>query len=217
MSPRQPRGPPLTPSAFTSIDERIAAVGSPSIWEGEKILLCAYEPEDAEAWRVLEDTADQRSGWKVWPPRSKQAEKKWCEEASEAKFENDAVEFRVAIARREDNVLVGGANVHTVDQINGTFMFGIGLRGEHKGSGYAADAVLLLMRYMFDERRFQKCESGVFSYNAASLSLHRKLGFIQEGRLRQHLFLGGELHDLVLFGMTVAEFHEQYPKLKPVL
>jgi RimJ/RimL family protein N-acetyltransferase len=77
--------------------------------------------------------------------------------------------------------------------------------------------VLLVLRFMFDERRFQKCEARVYDYNSASISLHRKLGFVEEGRLRRHLFLAGEYRDEFVFGMTVEEFHQLYPKLKPAL
>ena len=113
--------------------------------------------------------------------------------------------------------MLGGINVGQMDQVNGTFSYGVGIGPEHKGNGYAAEAVLLVMRFMFDERRFQKCEAQVYDYNSASISLHRKLGFTEEGRLRRHLFLAGEYHDELLFGMTVEEFHELYPKLKPAL
>jgi RimJ/RimL family protein N-acetyltransferase len=77
--------------------------------------------------------------------------------------------------------------------------------------------VLLVLRFMFDERRFQKCEARVYDYNSASISLHRKLGFVEEGRLRRHLFLAGEYRDEFIFGMTVEEFHQLYPRLKPTL
>jgi RimJ/RimL family protein N-acetyltransferase len=57
----------------------------------------------------------------------------------------------------------------------------------------------------------------VYDYNSASVSLHRKLGFVEEGRLRRHIFLGGEYHDVLIFGMTVEELHELYPRLKAEL
>jgi RimJ/RimL family protein N-acetyltransferase len=194
------------------------SIPSSSLWVGRKVRLRGYEPED---WEVLarldEHSADQRRGWKIWPPRSDFAQRKGAEEAAAAKFDGDALEFRLVIARREDAVLVGGVSVHNVDQANGTFMFGIAVAPEHKGNGYAGEAILLMMRYMLDERRFQKCESGVFDYNTASLALHRKLGFVEEGRLRRHVFSGGRYHDDVRFGMTAEEFHERYPELAPVL
>ena len=205
-------------SSYAGIDERIAAVDTPSIWVGERIHLRGYEPEDIEFEAAYEDnTIDQRRGWKAFPPRSTVARKEWNEEASKAKPEGDAVEFRLVIARRSDNLIVGTVNSHTVNVINGTFRFGISVGEEHKGNGYGGEAVLLLMRYMFDERRFQKCGSEAHSYNTASLALHRKLGFVEEGRLRREMFVGGGFHDTVLFGMTVEEFHELYPKLRPRL
>jgi len=201
-----------------AIDERIAAADSPSIWVGDRIHLRGYEPEDVGFEAEYEDnTADQRRGWKAFPPRSSVARKAWNEEASAAKPEGDAVEFRLVIARREDNLIVGTINSHTVDVINGTFQFGIAVSEAHKGQGYAGEAVVLLLRYMFDERRFQKCGSGAHDYNGPSLALHRKLGFIEEGRLRRNVFAGGAYRDSVLFGMTVEEFHERYPKLRPRL
>lgn len=206
-------------SSYAGLDELIAANGSTTVWDGYKARLRAVELKDAE--HELKNyglhSADQRSGWKVSPPRSELAQSRWVEEAAAAQPEGDALQISLAIARRSDDVRVGGINIHTVNQINGTFMFGVGVAPDHKGNGYAAEAVLLILRYMFDERRFQKCESGCYDYNVASLALHRKLGFMEEGRLRRHAYVGGEYHDAVLFGMTVDEYRELYPKLKPQL
>jgi RimJ/RimL family protein N-acetyltransferase len=204
-------------STYAGLDERMAAAASTSIWVGDKVQLRGYEAADAEYEKQYEDSTDQRSGWKVFPPRSSAAQKAWTEEASLAKPEGDALQLRLVIARRKDDKIVGNVNTHTMDVVNGTFMFGVGVAPEHKGKGYAAEAVLLVMRYMFEERRFQKCESGLYAYNAASMALHRKLGFVEEGSLRRHAFAGGEFHDVVLFGMTIEEYRELYPKLRPRL
>lgn len=189
-----------------------------SIWAGAVVVLRAYEPEDWEQeTQYEENSADQRSGWKAWPPRSRHAHQAWCREAAEDKPEGDAVQFRLAIARRTDRLAVGAINVHDVDVTNGTFMYGVAVGERYQGNGYGAEAVLLVMRYMFDERRFQKCEAGVYDFNDASLALHRRLGFLEEGRLRRHVFSGGRYHDEIRFGMTAEEFRERYPHLAPVL
>jgi RimJ/RimL family protein N-acetyltransferase len=207
--------PPST--GYPGLDERIAANGTDSAWIGDKVQLRAHEPEDADPLPLYADTADERSGWMVMPPRSRVATKKQFEERAEKRPGPETLEFHLAIARREDDLMVGDINVHHVDQMNGTFSYGIALLPEHKGQGYAAEAVLLVLRFMFDERRFQKCEAQVWDYNNASLSLHRKLGFVEEGRLRRHLFLAGQYRDEVLFGMTDDEFRRFYPKLKTTL
>lgn len=203
---------------YAGIDERIAANGSASIWVGDRAHLRGKEPGDIESELEYEDdTADQRSGWKVFPPRSSVSRKAGLEESATAKPEGDAVQFSLAIARRSDDRRVGVINVYGADLVNGTFNFGVIVHAAYKGQGYAGEAVLLAMRYMFDERRLQKCESVAYDYNSGSLALHRNLGFVEEGRRRRHAFVGGSFHDLVLFGMTVEEFHERYPKLRPQL
>ncbi len=64
---------------------------------------------------------------------------------------------------------------------------------------------------MFGERRYHKCEAGIYAYNEASLALHRRLGFTEEGRLRDHEFFAGRHHDLVVMGMTAQEFAQRHP------
>jgi RimJ/RimL family protein N-acetyltransferase len=206
-------------TSYSGLDERIAVHGADSIWVGDKVQLRAREPGDADADGIglFENSADERSGWMIMPPRSRVATRKLFEEAAEKRPGPGTLEFDLAIARREDDLFVGGINVNEADQTNGTFTYGVGLHPEHKGNGYAAEAVVLVLRFMFDERRFQKCEARVYDYNTASISLHRKLGFVEEGRLRRHLFLAGEYRDEFIFGMTVDDFHQLYPKLKPAL
>jgi RimJ/RimL family protein N-acetyltransferase len=201
-------------SGHAELNERIAASGADSIWIGDSVQLRAYEPEDADSSPLFFSSADDRSGSMVRTPRSRVATRKFFEEFAEKRPGGEVAGFDLVIARREDNVMVGGIGVHDVDQINGTFAYGLGVRPEHKGHGYGAEAVVLLLRFMFDERRFQKCEAHVYEYNSASIALHRKLGFVEEGRLRRHLFQAGGYYDEFRFGMTVEEFHELYPLLR---
>jgi RimJ/RimL family protein N-acetyltransferase len=70
--------------------------------------------------------------------------------------------------------------------------------------------VKILLRYMFTERRYHKAEAGVYAYNKASLALHKRLGFQQEGRLRDHEFLAGAYQDLIVFGITADEFADRH-------
>lgn len=67
---------------------------------------------------------------------------------------------------------------------------------------------MLLLRFMFGERRYHKCEARIRADNAASLALHDKPGFVSEGRLRDHEFFAGGHHYLVIMGMTAPEFAE---------
>jgi RimJ/RimL family protein N-acetyltransferase len=101
---------------------------------------------------------------------------------------------------------VGGISYHSRNRKNGTFSFGVVIAREHRRKGYAEDAVRILLRYAFWERRYQKCNSACVASNAESIRLHQKLGFLEEGRRRRQWFLDGGFEDDVLFGLTREEF-----------
>ncbi len=110
-----------------------------------------------------------------------------------------------------DGVTVGWVTLHSRDQKNGTFGFGVAVYRAYRGLGYAVDAVRILLKYGFWEQRYQKCNSMCLHSNEASVRLHKKLGFIEEGRIRRNCFFDGQYHDEVLFGMTREEFEELTP------
>ncbi|MFH8733691.1 MULTISPECIES: GNAT family N-acetyltransferase [unclassified Streptomyces] len=55
------------------------------------------------------------------------------------------------------------------------------------------------------------CEARVFAHNESSLTFHRRPGFVEEGRLRDHVFHGGRHHDLVVLGILGREFAQSHP------
>ncbi len=181
-----------------------------SLWTGAKVRLRGIEPEDWEGFMAFDQhTRDMRAVDRVHPPRSAAGYRQWT--VDEAARETAADQLHLAIESLEDEVLVGSLSTSAVDRRAGRFAYGIGIGHEHQRRGYAADAVGLLLAFMFGEQRFTKCEAGVYDFNTASIALHRALGFTQEGRLREHEYFAGAHHDLVLFGLTAREFAERRP------
>lgn len=93
-----------------------------------------------------------------------------------------------------------------------SFSYGVAIRNEHQRKSYASEAIILVLRYYFQELRYQKVTTPVFSFNEASRRLHEQLGFQQEGRLRRKIFTRGQYFDEIVFGMTMEEFTEKYTK-----
>ncbi|MGN9782005.1 GNAT family N-acetyltransferase [Nonomuraea sp. ZG12] len=180
-----------------------------SIWVGERVRLRAIEPDEGEALLAFEEDTDAaRNAFRIHPPRSAERARQWAAEL--AAKEPDPDEFRLVIADRDGDTPVGVILTHTVDRHNGTFLYGISIGTPHHRKGYAGDAIVLLLRYMFQERAFQKADAKVYASNEASLALHRRLGFVEEGRRRRARFAAGRYEDEILFGMTTEEFTERY-------
>ena len=172
-------------------------------WQGQSTRLRPWKPEDAELrfMASLDTPTRQMHQDGVELPTSVELQKEWLE-----KVADDSM-IRLAMENLE-GITVGWATLHSRDQKNGTFGFGVAVYHDHRGHGYAVDAVRILLKYGFWEQRYQKCNSVCFHTNQASIRMHEKLGFIREGLIRRNCFFNGKYHDDVLFGMTREEFDE---------
>lgn len=174
-------------------------------WQGEKVRLRPLRLEDAEdAFAGMLDSPTRRDlQLGVELPTSLEGLRASLEKWVGCKESDGAIVFTIETL---DGVSVGGISLHSRDRKNGVFSFGVNVDRAHRREGYAEDAVQILLRYGFRERRFQKCNSACVHTNAASIALHKKLGFDEEGRVRRRWFYDGQYHDDLLFGMTVEEF-----------
>ena len=83
---------------------------------------------------------------------------------------------------RADGRHAGGITVHSVQSTQ--FSYGVAVSGDMRRHGIASAALPLLFETM-KARGFSACVVQIAPDNAASLALHRKLGFVQTGRNAQ--------------------------------
>ncbi|MET9078430.1 GNAT family protein [Streptomyces sp. NPDC004232] len=179
-----------------------------SFWTGERVRLRGIEPDDWTAFmRFAAD--EERLGDVLRPPRSAEGYRAWAREQAAATSDGDC--FQLAIEAVETGAIVGAVGSHVADSRAGWFEYGVTIGTDHRRKGYAVEAVVLLLRFMFAERRYHRCQARIFAHNEASLTLHQRLGFTEEGRLRDHLFAAGRHHDLVMMGMLADEFARLHP------
>ncbi|MBN1451311.1 MAG: GNAT family N-acetyltransferase [Anaerolineales bacterium] len=175
-------------------------------WQNEKVRLRALEPEDAELFfRWNMDSERARRLDFIWPPQSLASVRKLVEEQSHKQLEVDTFRW---IIENPEGVAVGSIDTHHCDPRAGTFSYGVDVSTEHQRRGYAAAAVPIILKYYFEELRYQKVTVPVHSYNQPSIRLHQKLGFKEEGCLRRMGYTNGEHFDVLWFGMTKEEFAE---------
>ena len=175
-----------------------------NIWQGQKIRLRAVESKDWEVFHLWDqDTEAARNSYFIPFPSAPEAAQKWTFEEASRKAVSD--HFRFVIEDLEGN-LVGTLNTHSCEPRNGTFSYGVAVRSEFQRLGYATEAIELVLRYFFDELRYQKATVSVFSFNEPSLKLHERLGFVIEGRQKRMIYTNGHFFDNLLLGLTVEEF-----------
>jgi len=112
---------------------------------------------------------------------------------------------------------VGIANLFGIDERHGKFgPVGIQINPPDRGKGYALAAFRMLGRYMFNERRMHKWNSGYVEGNVASAALHKKTGFTIEGIQADMVFHEGRYWNQVMCGVTETQFFENEKTLPPL-
>jgi RimJ/RimL family protein N-acetyltransferase len=79
---------------------------------------------------------------------------------------------------------------------------------EDRHHGYGAEAIDTILRYGFEELRLNRVGLSVFEFNEDAISTYEKLGFREEGRLRQALKRDGTFHDAILMSVLGSEWRQ---------
>ncbi len=76
------------------------------------------------------------------------------------------------------------------------------------GQGNGREAIQLLLHYAFHYRNLRRVYLNVNSTNKRAIQAYRACGFVEEGRLRQHVWSDGAYIDLVYMGILRGEWRE---------
>jgi RimJ/RimL family protein N-acetyltransferase len=77
-----------------------------------------------------------------------------------------------------------------------------------RGKGLAEEASRLLLRFAFDTLGLHRVFLQVNVSNHSAISLYRRLGFVEEGKLRAAVFVDGRFVDRLLLSMLSHEFRQ---------
>jgi RimJ/RimL family protein N-acetyltransferase len=136
---------------------------------------------------------------------SREAEVAWLRGRTETMMSQTAVLFAIETL---DGVHIGSTNFHEVLPENRKARLGVTIGDKAYWSrGYGGDAVTTLCRFGFDEMNLHRIDLTVHAGNARAIRCYTKAGFIDEGRLRDHLFKRGRYHDMIVMGILREEFY----------
>lgn len=111
--------------------------------------------------------------------------------------------IRWGIARKEDDHLIGTCGYVWLRRFRGEI--GYDLNRSYWRQGFMSEALPAITRFGFDMLLLNRIEASVMVENQASAALLRKLGFTEEGTLRQHDYFKDAFHDMRLFSLLQHE------------
>ena len=102
--------------------------------------------------------------------------------------------------------VVGDCSLHDIDRHNQACEVGISLGRPHWSKGYGQEALGLLVDYAFRHYNMHRVALEVLADDPRAVGCYRKVGFVEEGRLRQRDWRDGEYHDVLLMGILDEEW-----------
>jgi ribosomal-protein-serine acetyltransferase len=105
--------------------------------------------------------------------------------------------------------LVGTIGYHPFNQLNRSVEIGYWLAAQFQGKGIMTKACRAFVVYAFDELQFNKVEIRCAVDNARSCAIPQRLGFQQEGIIRQAEWHYDHYLDLRLYGLLATEWKQQ--------
>ncbi len=111
-----------------------------------------------------------------------------------------------AIETLEDRRYIGGCSLHVIAPELRRAELGIVLGDKARwDGGYGTDTMRTLCRFGFEEMNLHRIELWVFEENVRARHVYEKLGFQQEGIVRDGWYQGGRYHNGILMGLLEGE------------
>lgn len=168
-----------------------------------RVYLRALEPEDYKvsiSWRKDDQIWNMLGGPKYFV--SEAYEKKWVEDTI-----FNSIDVKLAVCDINTGKYIGNVYMTDINQLNRTCVSHILIGGKsYWGQGYAKEALMLALDYMFNERNMNRVQAIVLESNVASLKMHQKCGYQIDGLLRQSVYKNGKYQNQYVLSLLKEDY-----------
>ncbi|HUF98555.1 MAG TPA: GNAT family protein [Ilumatobacter sp.] len=185
---------------------------------GARVVLRPLAATDFPAWR---EVRLRNEAWLIpWEPqrnlslpdptRDRHAFEARCAARERERTTDHAYPFGVFV----DDELAGEVNINNVTRgalQSGTVGYWIDQR--LAGNGYISEAVVVAMKYAFEQAQLHRLEICIVPRNMRSRRVVEKLGIREEGTALRFLEIAGTWEDHIRYGITVEEWIERRESL----
>lgn len=169
-----------------------------------RLILRPILPADAAALLAIFSDHDVMQYWNTAAWTSLADATAFIEHSNAAMRNNTAL--TLGIYDKDSAVLLGKILLFRYDKQSKRAELGFGLSKACWGKGIVAEAGTALLQYAFSTLGLRRIEAEIDPANTASAKALKRLGFTQEGLLRQRWEINGVVSDSALFGLLQHEF-----------
>lgn len=117
--------------------------------------------------------------------------------------------MRLGVELKDTGRCIGQVSLFSFDVQNRRCDLGYALNQAFWGHGYMGEALEVLLEFGFGALGLNRMEADIDPRNAASLRTAERLGFVQEGLLRERWLVNGEVCDTALYGLLLRDWKER--------
>ncbi|MGE4232541.1 MAG: GNAT family N-acetyltransferase [Bacteriovoracia bacterium] len=173
--------------------------------KGKLVGLTAVEREDLPFLRDWRNNSDFRKHFREYRELNMANQEKWFEQ----KVHNDPTTMMFSIRDLTTKELLGCCGFVYINWVHrhADISLYIGWKDAYiDDHGYAEDSCKVLFKYGFDELNLNKIWTEIYSFDEKKKALYDKLGFKQDGLLRENYFYDGKWWDSRILSLLGKEY-----------
>jgi RimJ/RimL family protein N-acetyltransferase len=175
-----------------------------NVLHGPRVTLRAIRRDDLERLSAFNNDVETELAGGGDPPYPQSLERLlagW--DADTAKGGRDGTSFAIEV----DGLFIGQCALFHRDAVAGTAELGITIGDKAYWSrGYGRETIGLLLEYAFRYVNIRRVWLQVWANNERGIRCYLACGFVEEGRLRRHVWSQGQYIDLVEMGVLREEW-----------
>ena len=142
----------------------------------------------------------QLSAWYV--PVSEAAHDAWMDQMSKRQ---DMYLF--VVVERSANQPIGYCFLADISTVHHHARLGIAIgEADFRNKGYGSETMRGLLTFGFEDLNLERIFLDVASHNLPAIRVYEKCGFVTEGVLRRHYYVGGQYRDMRMMSMLRQEY-----------
>lgn len=171
--------------------------------QSENIILRSFSSGDAVDLYKLKSDFNSARSFSAFPfPFNLESLKEWIVKMYAPGLQN-SVYF--AIEEKQTKIFGGYCVARKIDYISRNAEVGIWFSETIRGKGFYYEVSILFYKYLFNELGMHK----LYSYDIEDnfvIGPDKKIGFVEEGRMKEHLWQDGKYKDLVFVSLFKDDF-----------
>ena len=119
---------------------------------------------------------------------------------------DSAMGFYWGITLRDSDKIIGTCGFHGTEWLHASTKIGFDLAKSYWGRGIMAEALSAILQWIIQFHRINRIQAETDPNNHRSIATLRRLGFSEEGLLRQSGYWRGEFHDARCFSLLKSDW-----------